>query len=124
MIYRGSGKIYARRQWQNILTLEPGSVLRLSFSGTWRVNRNWGEVDFRGNGNYSGTPSYPGPGLPEGCMLVRVDGGKGRYPGGSLPWVFRADDGVAIDLRCNDEDAGLRDNSGHIVFNFEYEAPR
>lgn len=120
MKYAGSGGVDSRIGWQRILILEPGSTLSLWFSGAWKVNDNWGVVGYQGNGTYLGGPRYPGPGLPEGCMLARRDEATKAFYQPSLPWIFSGDDVTTVYLRVNDEDAGLGDNGGTIDFSFEY----
>lgn len=114
--YRGS--VHSRNgSWKLILDKPAGITVRLSFSGTWNVNRNWGAVDYRGNPSHAAPGGYPLPGAAEGCVVIRVNSST-MYPS-SNPFTF--DDSIEgeIFLRCNDDPGGLRDNFGQISYILE-----
>jgi len=111
-----SGAIYCfNPDWKLVYEKEAGEVLSLNLSGTWRPNKYWGDVDYRGKINSSAPQTYRGPGKPEGCMLVRTPDGMVHALDG-LPFVIAPDVAGTLYLACNDDPAGLGDNTGQIAF--------
>ena len=102
-------------QWVRIWHKESGELLQLDFSGTWRPNKYWGNVDCRGKAGTVSPAHYRGPGKPEVCVLVRLgeEGQPVEAVTGS-PYTVAQELTGPVYLACNDDPKGLGDNEGTL----------
>lgn len=125
MTLMGEGEVFAySRNWKLVLIAEANSSIILRFSGTWTVNPKSPTpfVDYRGVPGSSSPSHYRGPQLPEGCMLLKGQGGK-IYHVAKQDWKLAFNEETKIYLAANDGTTreALRDNDGKISYVFYYQ---
>jgi hypothetical protein len=117
--------VNAAQGWQRApLYVYQGDAITLTPRGTWKNKHD--EVTAAGSGYVCGvtmpldTCVEPAPDVPTGALIARVSGQVFHIGAGGM---FIAEHSGFLELRMNDGDTGLHDNSGFLTVEIFVEHP-